>query len=154
MVFSLIFRGRLIVALTTVQSIVPALGGNDTINGGDDDDILIGGAADDTINGDNGSDVIFGDHGQVDTTQPATTNFVSIFTQATDGGGNDTIHGGAGDDFILGQQGGDLLYGDGGDDDVWGGHNVAGGVDGSDRMDGGAGNDVMLGDTLSPTQFR
>ncbi|NOS72615.1 MAG: hypothetical protein HOP33_22175, partial [Verrucomicrobia bacterium] len=133
-------------AINLLQTIAPTIGGNDMLNGDDDNDVIIGGTGDDTINGGNGSDLIFGDHGQVEYSLPVVSDFTSIFTQSIDGAGNDTIHGGAGDDFILGQQGDDLLYGDGGDDDIWGGHNVAGGVDGSDRMDGGAGNDVMLGD--------
>lgn len=132
--------------VSLVQTLSPTIGGADTLNGGDDNDLILGGAGDDIIDGGAGSDVLFGDHGRVDYSLPANNNFVSIFTGAGDGAGSDTIHGGADDDYILGQQGSDLLFGDGGDDDIWGGHNVAGGVDGGDRMDGGLGDDVLLGE--------
>ena len=132
--------------VSLTQSLSPTVGAGDTLTGGDDNDLIFGGTGDDTIDGGAGSDIIFGDHGRVNYSLPANNNFISIFTGVADGAGNDTINGGAGDDFILGQQGNDLIFGDGGDDDIWGGHNVNGGVDGSDRLDGGLGNDVLLGD--------
>jgi Ca2+-binding RTX toxin-like protein len=133
-------------AFSLVETTDPTLGGDDILFGGDGNDVIIGGTGNDTIDGGNGNDLIFGDHGRVDYSLPVNRNFASIFTQATDGGGNDIIYGGTGDDIIMGQQGNDLLFGDSGDDDIWGGHNVFGGSDGSDIIDGGAGNDVILGD--------
>lgn len=54
-----------------------------TVNGGGDNDIIVGSEGNDTINGDDGNDVLFG------------------------GNGNDTISGGAGTDYIDGGAGTD-----------------------------------------------
>ena len=141
----------------TLDSMVttdPTIGGVDTINGADDEDVIFGGTAGDIISGGNGHDVILGDHGLFDLALPVNANFVSIFITAAAGAGNDTIRGDAGDDFILGQQGGDTIFGGAGQDDITGGHNVLFGVDGDDIIDGGDalevtpgdGGDVVLGD--------
>lgn len=65
---------------------------NDTVNGGTDNNILMGMGADDNINGGGGNDVLYG------------------------GDGVDTIHGNQGDDKIYGEAGDDKLFGDDGDD--------------------------------------
>ncbi len=124
----------------------PLAGGDDRIEAGDGNDYAAGGTGADVILGGGGHDVLFGDHMLYDRALPVNQRAVSIFTAATDGGGNDTIEGGAGDDFLYGQQGDDRLYGGEGDDDLTGGHNVLGGADGNDGLFGGDGADVILGD--------
>ncbi|WP_236960944.1 beta strand repeat-containing protein [Methylobacterium durans] len=132
--------------LRRVRTTDPLLGGNDAIDAGEGNDYAAGGTGADVILGGGGHDVLFGDHMLYDRALPANQRAVSIFTAATDGGGNDRIEGGAGDDFLYGQQGDDVLLGGAGDDDITGGHNVLGGADGSDTIEGGAGADVVLGD--------
>ncbi|MEL6566909.1 MAG: hypothetical protein AAFQ22_00720 [Pseudomonadota bacterium] len=78
-------------------------GGDDILNGGDGDDLLKGGGGKDTLNGGNGADTLKG------------------------GGGRDTLDGGAGDDILDGGRGADTL--------VWSG--------GNDVFTGGAGADVF-----------
>ena len=68
---------------------VVGLSGNDTVNGGNGDDLAIGGPGNDAVNGDRGNDLVFG-------------NF-----------GDDTLTGGEGDDFLNGDlpfppEGGDV----------------------------------------------
>ncbi len=122
------------------------VGGDDMLRGGDDNDIIIGGTADDELLGGNGHDVMFGDHAEVDFTRPVDRNAISRFITATDGGGNDNIHGNDGDDFLFGGQGNDELFGNDGQDDIIGGHNVPFGADGDDTIEGGNQEDVILGD--------
>lgn len=138
--------------LDLITTTDPNLGGNDTIDGNEGDDIAFGGTAADIINGGDGKDLVFGDRGKVDFSLPANQNFTSIDTSITDKGSNDIIHGNADDDIILGGQADDLIFGDGGDDDIIGGHNVAGGADGNDSIDGGTENDVIAGDNAIVTR--
>ncbi|BAU09732.1 GLUG domain-containing protein [Leptolyngbya sp. NIES-3755] len=97
-------------------------------------------------------DLLMGDHGIVYQALQRDRNYISINTQASEGGGNDTLYGDQGDDILLGQQGNDDLNGNDGEDDMIGGHNVIGGADGDDRMDGGAAADVMIGDNGTITR--
>ncbi|MCG8449553.1 MAG: hypothetical protein MI725_08240, partial [Pirellulales bacterium] len=132
--------------IDVVVSTDPGEGGSDVLSGGDNNDLIFGGTAADTLHGGNHHDILLGDHGRWDRSEVAEQRFRSIFTSATNGGGNDTIHGDGGDDFILGQQGNDTLFGDAGEDDIIGGHNVTFGADGNDTIEGGADADVMVGD--------
>lgn len=97
-------------------------------------------------------DLVMGDHAIVYQALQRDRNFVSIDTQAADGGGDDVLYGNQGDDILLGQQGNDIMYGGAGEDDMTGGHNVLGGADGNDSMDGEADSDVMLGDNGTITR--
>ena len=134
----------------------PTIGGNDTITiSGSGDNYVIGGTGNDIISTGSGDDLIFGDFGQITgtipltlavPTGPTTFTYTSVFTQNSDGGGNDTINAGNGRNVVIGGQGGDTITTGSGDDDIVGGSNVAGGQDGSDIIDGGAGNDVIAGD--------
>ncbi|MER2250684.1 hypothetical protein ABS772_12255, partial [Methylorubrum podarium] len=146
-------NGRADLALASGRAVIrrvastdPLAGGDDRIEAGDGNDFAAGGTGADVILGASGHDVLFGDHMLYDLALPVNQRAVSIFTAATDGGGNDTIEGGAGDDFLYGQQGDDTLSGGEGDDDITGGHNVLGGADGNDLINGGTGADVILGD--------
>lgn len=64
----------------------------DTLNGGDDDDLLLGHGGNDILNGDDGIDHLFG------------------------GTGNDTMNGGDDDDFLYDDAGANNFYGNDGDD--------------------------------------
>jgi len=90
--------------------------GNDTINGGDDDDIIMGGIGGDTIGGDAGTDIILGDNGVV-VRDDGSADANDIFTRTPAGGDVDTINGGTEDDIILGGTAGDILSG-GAEDDI------------------------------------
>ena len=110
----------------------PAIGGADTIEGGDGDDVVRGQVGGDTISGDTGTNTEAGD-------------------------GNDQIWGDAGTDDIWGNGGDDRIYGDGGPShpqftDAT--DRIAGGG-GNDRIWGEGGDDIILGDdgTFGPTTF-
>lgn len=71
--------------------------GSGTLNGTNNNDLILGSPGADTINGRQGGDCILG------------------------GGGNDVIYGFIGNDVLLGGPGDDTLYGDQGDDVLIGG---------------------------------
>ena len=73
------------------------VGGNDTINGGNDYDFVIAGAGDDVVYGNGGDDNLSGNQG------------------------NDTLYGGAGNDTLIGGPGNDLFDGGLGADTMTGG---------------------------------
>ncbi len=106
--------------------------GNDLIRGGDGDDTLFGGQGDDTLFGQGGNDLIFGEKG----------NDVLFGNQ-----GNDTIFGGPGNDEISGGKGNDVLYGGQGNDTISGdsGNNLIFGGIGSNVLIGGIGSDIIYG---------
>jgi Ca2+-binding RTX toxin-like protein len=137
-----------------VETTDPTVGGDDVISSGAGNDMVFGGTGDDTIDGGAGDDVLFGDFASYDASRPANARALSIFTGASNGGGNDTITGGAGNNYIVGGQGNDTIYADepnslpasDGDNDIIGDNNTPGGAVGNDTIYGGAGNDVILGD--------
>lgn len=88
---------------------IPAVAGDDTIDGGTGDDVIFGEGGADSIRGGDGADTIDG------------------------GAGADTIAGGAGDDVLAGGAGADVLLGEAGNDTIaiGRGDSVAGG-DGDD----------------------
>ncbi|MEM6398913.1 MAG: hypothetical protein AAF757_01595 [Cyanobacteria bacterium P01_D01_bin.116] len=148
--------------LDEITTTEPSIGGNDSIQGNDDNDIALGGAGDDTVTGDAGEDITIGDNGIITYTSG------SISTIATNNpgiGGNDSIDGGADNDIGLGGAGNDTMDG-GADDDILLGDN--GELDytadddlstldsvtttnpnngGQDQISGGIGNDTILGGT-------
>ncbi|HPJ96058.1 MAG TPA: calcium-binding protein, partial [Syntrophales bacterium] len=131
--------------------------GNDTIEGGDGDDILFGDVP--------FTDALADSHGlttpdgagwlvfqQLGWTEQQIMDYIKINHAALSAesgrtGGNDTIHGGAGNDIIYGQEGNDTLYGDAGNDTLIGGSGndtLIGGL-GDDILSGGTGNDTLTG---------
>jgi Ca2+-binding RTX toxin-like protein len=124
--------------------------GNDSLNGGTDDDKLYGGEGNDTLRGGDflldrfgnvvvggGSDLIEGGGGN------------DVLSGGFSYGGNndfadlDTLRGGGGNDTLNADEGGDNLYGDAGDDLLIGG---LGSIPfSSNDMRGGAGNDTIIG---------
>lgn len=147
-------------------------GGNDTLSGGNDDDIIFGQAGVDTITGDAGDDLIAGGTGNdvmdggsgIDTLYYAgattgginvdlSTNTVSNdgdagadiidnFENVTGSGFADTITGSDANNVIDGGASGDLLYGGAGDDTLYGG-------DGLDTYYGGVGADTVVLETAT-----
>lgn len=100
-------------------------GGNadDLILGTSGDDVIRGGGAADTLKGNAGDDVLCGE------------------------GGDDVLLGGTGNDTLLGGPGGDVLKGEAGDDALDGGTEddmLVGGT-GMDALDGGPGDDKLTG---------
>ncbi|MEQ1956852.1 calcium-binding protein [Mesorhizobium sp. CN2-181] len=155
-----------------VEDFTDVIGGNDTIKGSDEGEIITGDVVqdnseagshvhggDDIIDGDGGNDQIAGDV------------FATIFLNtldfgpagaATIVGGDDAIHGGDGNDTIFGEVashnaadlgkvsgGDDSLFGDAGNDTIFGqtGNDVIDGGSGDDEMSGGAGDDIILVDS-------
>ncbi len=98
-------------------------GGDDTITGTANGDILDGGDGDDMISGDRGEDSIRG------------------------GAGNDTLFGDGDDDQLFGQDGADSLFGGVGHDLLRGGNDDdrLNGNSGHDTLEGELGNDTLLG---------
>jgi Ca2+-binding RTX toxin-like protein len=112
----------------------PAQGGNDTLDGRQDDDFMIGGPGNDKGTGGLGHDVLLGDRGQIDFdssfVDAANTAFVENFgkddlyvlktVQSTDLNagtdipftGTDELSGGDGNDVVIGGGRGDKLFGD------------------------------------------
>ncbi|MCY2930281.1 MAG: hypothetical protein NTV86_12445, partial [Planctomycetota bacterium] len=133
----------------------PSIGGDDTIEGNEGNDVLLGGAGADTIYGEaadldtvvsSGDDVILGDNGRVDydlasdtidgrldisgvTLDDVTGTLDRVMTTDPTIGGNDVIYGNGGHDAILGGTGDDTIYGDT-----------------SDTPAGDDGSDVLMGD--------
>ncbi|MHA1215846.1 MAG: hypothetical protein ACTSPX_00790, partial [Candidatus Thorarchaeota archaeon] len=123
--------------LDEVESALDGIGGDDTLSGNADGDLIVGGYGGDTIYGDNaggtagsqdGADILLGDNGRVllrghapgvfETFNSAVDEVVTTDT-SEDSGGGDTINGNAGNDIILGgvnNSGIDTLNGNAGDD--------------------------------------
>lgn len=93
----------------------------DSLEGGNDPDIIEGSISDDSIDGENGDDRIQGN------------------------GGDDTISGGNGDDYLQGDLGNDSLSGVNGDDILFGGNgdDIMDGGNGADNFSCGGGADSI-----------
>lgn len=119
----------------------PAVGGNDTLRGGDGNDEIHGNEGNDDLNGGTGEDVMFGDEGN---DKVAGGNGDDLMSG---GLGNDSLRGEADDDQLFGNDGLDFLDGGTGNDLLFGGAGVdkiIGGA-GSDKISGGEGDDHMWG---------
>ena len=114
-------------------------GGDDTLMGGDGDDLLDGGGGDDTLRGQRGDDTLLGGAGDDDLGGAEGDDTL------VGGDGDDSLTGGSGDDTIDGGEGNDTVDAGSGDDDVDGGagdDQITTG-DGNDTVDGGDGDDVI-----------
>ncbi|KZY93204.1 hypothetical protein A3743_06235, partial [Oleiphilus sp. HI0072] len=127
---------------------------NDTIDGGQGDDIILGEAGDDTIDGGDGDDYIEGDKSNDNGFFTAEGQYLSYTNKEgverlitaddyvefqEEWSGNDTLKGGAGVDTIYGNGGNDTLHGGSETDWLYGGT-------GSDTINGDEGSDVLYGD--------
>ncbi|MBX9702076.1 MAG: hypothetical protein K2X74_21760, partial [Acetobacteraceae bacterium] len=126
--------------------------GRDWIFGGDADDTIEGGAGNDVLFGETGADLLRGEAGAdylvggigADTLEGGTENDLLYGQDGGDlllgGAGIDYIAGGAGNDTIDGGDQPDAIYGEGGDDLIYGGIGFF-----ADIMVGGEGNDTLDG---------
>ncbi len=94
------------IKLDSISSIAGTLG-NDIINAGDGDDLIIEDLGNDTINGGNGNDSIGAGAGADIINGDAGNDNIN------GGAGGDTLNGGIGNDIIYGGAGDDIIYGDG-----------------------------------------
>lgn len=116
------------------------LGGSDaddSLEGGTDNDLLLGLAGADEVAGGLGEDTIYGGDGD-----DVLRGDLNSRNSQVGIGNDDIIYGGAGNDRIGGKGGNDLLFGGDGDDRIWG-------DDGDDILRGGLGNDILTGDDFS-----
>lgn len=130
-------------------------GGNDTLIGGKDSDVLFGMSGDDMLIGDGDKqtasqlEAIIGKGGASLTAANAATVAESLEKMETSErrDGDDILYGGHGKDVLYGGGGADLLDGGTGDDVLIGGagHDQLKGGEGSDFLFGGSGNDVLDG---------
>jgi Ca2+-binding RTX toxin-like protein len=158
--------------ITQFGSTDPALGGNDQIDVGDGQNIVVGGFGDDVITTGAGADIVLGDDGLVDYVSAdgdSTDIDVIQSTSTTEFGGADTIVTSGGDDIVIGGRADDLIDAGDGDNLVIGdsGMITADAVDapqmagqpitlglvesiqlddgGNDAITTGTGNDIVLG---------
>eukprot|EP01064_Diplonema_japonicum_P037205 TRINITY_DN8659_c0_g1_i1.p1 TRINITY_DN8659_c0_g1~~TRINITY_DN8659_c0_g1_i1.p1 ORF type:complete len:5459 (+),score=1664.04 TRINITY_DN8659_c0_g1_i1:4665-21041(+) len=149
----------------TLKTVEPLNGGDDTMHGEEEEDIMFGGAANDTMEGGDSADVLFGDFGSY-TLSGTVKTITSIDTNNLYFGTGDEIYGGAGNDFVLGGQGKDTIQGDSGADWIFGDHgtielNSAANLERVQSMDptqgdadtiyGGPGRDYIFGGTGGDT---
>ncbi|WP_409316489.1 LapA family giant adhesin [Pseudomonas sp. KCJK9016] len=130
------------------------LPGNDTVNGGDGNDILFGDLV--SFNGIAGEgyqamQAFVAQQTGVDVSKVTTSNvhqYITEHYQAFDVSGahdgNDTLLGGAGNDILFGNGGNDVLDGGKGNDILLGGS-------GNDTLIGGQGNDILIGGSGADT---
>jgi len=90
--------------------------GNDTINGGNSDDLLYGGDGDDTIDAKGGNNRLFGGQGNDTMLSQDLADYLDAGT------GNDYLKSGAGNDTLMGGDDNDTLIGDLANDTLTGGN--------------------------------
>jgi hypothetical protein len=162
--------------LVTSTDTTPATGGDDILNAGNGNNLIIGGVGADIITGGAGNNTIIGDNAQIQFTGPVMTNITSTDTTAATGGndvivtgngnnqiiagvGNDTVTTGAGNDVVVGDNGTIINNPDGTLAQVSSGDPTLGGNDfistgaGNDIAIGGAGNDTVLSDAGNDILF-
>ena len=101
-------------AIHTITAYTNGASGDDDLDSGADNDIVIGGLGDDILSGGSGEDFVLGDIGDVEFRN--FTDVISLtYLVTTPGGGDVIIAKGAGDNILIGQAGADLITG--GDDD-------------------------------------
>jgi Ca2+-binding RTX toxin-like protein len=112
-----------------VWSLATGMGGADTIDTGNANDIVLGGFAGDTINAGHGKNIVFGDNGELtaaNADDPLTQWSVHEFTIGTlvstafADGGVDSITSGDHDDILIGGRDGDTIDSGRGDNAVFG----------------------------------
>ncbi len=116
----------------TPANYIPGTSGNDSMDGGMEDDFFDGLAGDDSSSCLEGNDTLAGGEGN---------------DWLHGNMGNDSVLGGDGNDTVMGGKGNDWVSGNGGDDLVRGGENTDSlmGGDGNDTLLAGKGDDVLDG---------
>ncbi|HEX2649809.1 MAG TPA: DUF4347 domain-containing protein [Burkholderiales bacterium] len=146
--------------ITDAATSEDGLGGGESLDAGDGNNVLIGGAGNDTISALDGTDVVLGDNGSATWTSGVLTQFKSSDTVAGTGG-DDTIGVGNGRNYVIGGVGIDNATAGTGDDVMLGDNGivnfVAGsgiikdaattqdGLGGGESLDAGAGDNVLIG---------
>ena len=138
----------------------PTQGGNDTVEGGDDADLLFGGPGNDSFTSGSGDDILIGDSGYVPRNSSDAPE--SARTTDPDKGGADSMEAMAGSNVILAGVGNDTVTAGPGHDVILGDNGVVGlgdtslGTDshnvmtsdyaqaGADTIDAGDGNNIVL----------
>jgi Ca2+-binding RTX toxin-like protein len=139
-----------------------------TLNGGDEGDFIMGGDMAESIKGVGGNNILLGMGGD-DHIEGGADQDLLLGNQGRDfiqgyagndiisgGKDNDTVLGGEGDDFLAGDMGNDLVAGGDGNDSIYGGKDddiLLGengsdyilGNDGNDTINAGDGNDIAFG---------
>ncbi len=112
--------------------------GDDNISGGADDDQVKAHPGDDTVAGDGGNDLLFGGGNDDD---------------LRGGDGDDVVNGNSGFDTVVGGVGNDTVRGQGGRDRLEGGDgdDLVVGMQGFDTLFGGAGDDTLIGGPANDT---
>ncbi len=113
------------------NDIVSGQVGNDNLQGGGGDDQLLGGSGNDVIQGNSGSDTIFGGQGNDELRGDDGDDLIRA------GDGDDQLFGGTGNDIMLGEGGADSMFGNEDRDILIGGRN-------GDRMNGNDGDDLLI----------
>ena len=154
--------------LVTSTDTTPATGGDDILNAGNGNNLIIGGVGADIITGGAGNNTIIGDNAQIQFTGPVMTNITATDTTAATGGndiivtgnGNNQIIAGVGSDTVTTGSGNNVVVGDNGTiinnpdgtlaqvstgDPVLGGNDLITTGAGNDIVIGGAGADTILG---------
>lgn len=124
-----------------------ARAGDNQLFGGDGEDELTAGRGNDELFGEHGNDVLRGDRGadRLDGGPGSDVIFAGRDGSTVFGGeGDDVIHGGAGNDFVDAGAGNDQVFDDRGDDILLGG-------DGNDLIVDLRGNNILLGGSGSDT---
>jgi Ca2+-binding RTX toxin-like protein len=102
-------------AISFAESTDTATGGVDTLNGNENDDLIIGGAFGDIISGGSGNDIALGDNAEV-----LFGVQQRVETTARTTGGSDTIRGNEGQDVLIGGAAGDRIDGGSNEDLIFG----------------------------------
>ena len=126
------------------ENIVGTRGGNDTLTGDDNANVLIGSGGTDTLNGGAGNDTLYGDWA-TDDTSGATYGLRYYDVSSSSYWGDDILNGGSGDDVLVGNGGDDTLDGGAGADILTGGA----GIDTFIIRSGDGGSSISDADTIT-----
>ncbi len=117
-----------------------ALGGNDTVTGSSDSEVIMGNRDEDSLNGGDGNDTLMGGK-ENDTVEGGNGDDLVRGDRE-----NDVVRGGDGADSLYGGKNNDRIFGDGGNDALFGDRDndtLTGGL-GEDTLTGGEGSDIFV----------
>ena len=155
-------------ALTEIRSTDFGEGGDDVVQVGDGNDVLVGGFGQDELHAGDDDNIVLGDHGDILFTAGVLNYITTLAPEigdadtVTTGDGQDVIFGGAGPDSFTSLDGHDILAGDhgflatgdtGGLADITVVSTSDPTLGDSDVIDSGDGNDLVFGGTLGDQIF-